>query len=195
MLLFGMINFTYTWYDAKGAVKPKAFAEMASDLFLNGFLAKPTTAARGKPRLNAHILFATSSSMTSVAPPPMVRTRVAGHALDRRAAHEARAAVQLQAAVHDLLQDFRRQCLDHRDFADAVATFGREFGCMIGELARRGRLRSEARQFLAHRLLVPEAVAEGAARLDVVDRQFNRPWRSRRRKCRRCRCARSGTFP
>lgn len=38
MMLFGMINFTYTWYDAKGAVKPKEFARIATDLFLNGFL-------------------------------------------------------------------------------------------------------------------------------------------------------------
>lgn len=43
MLLFGMINFTYTWYDAKGAVKPRDFAEMASHVFLNGFLQKPAT--------------------------------------------------------------------------------------------------------------------------------------------------------
>ncbi len=52
MLLFGMINFTYTWYDAKGAVKPKAFARMASDVFLNGFLQKPAVAAstKGKTR-------------------------------------------------------------------------------------------------------------------------------------------------
>ena len=33
---------------------------------------------------------------------------VAHHPLDRGAAHEAGAAVQLQAAVHDLVQDFRR---------------------------------------------------------------------------------------
>jgi hypothetical protein len=37
--------------------------------------------------------------MTSVAPPPIVlHARVARHALDRRFAHEAHAAVELQAA-------------------------------------------------------------------------------------------------
>ena len=38
MMLFGMINYTYTWYDAKGPVKPRELARMATDLFFNGFL-------------------------------------------------------------------------------------------------------------------------------------------------------------
>ena len=38
MMLFGMINYTYTWYDAKGPVKPRDLARMATDLFFNGFL-------------------------------------------------------------------------------------------------------------------------------------------------------------
>lgn len=38
MMLFGMINYTYTWYDAKGPVKPRGLAEMAADLFFNGLL-------------------------------------------------------------------------------------------------------------------------------------------------------------
>ena len=40
MMLFGMINYTYTWYDAKGPVKPKEFAQLAAGLFLKGFLAE-----------------------------------------------------------------------------------------------------------------------------------------------------------
>jgi AcrR family transcriptional regulator len=39
MMLFGMINYTYTWYDGKGPIKPKEFAQMAIGLFLRGFLA------------------------------------------------------------------------------------------------------------------------------------------------------------
>jgi hypothetical protein len=39
MMLFGMINYTYTWYDAKGPIKPKEFAQLAAGLFLKGFLA------------------------------------------------------------------------------------------------------------------------------------------------------------
>ncbi len=39
MMLFGMINYTYTWYDAKGSIKPKEFAQIAAGLFLRGFLA------------------------------------------------------------------------------------------------------------------------------------------------------------
>jgi AcrR family transcriptional regulator len=41
MMLFGMINYTYTWYDAKGPIKPKEFARLAADLFLGGFLTNP----------------------------------------------------------------------------------------------------------------------------------------------------------
>ncbi|WP_024514680.1 TetR/AcrR family transcriptional regulator [Bradyrhizobium sp. Tv2a-2] len=40
MMLFGMINYTYTWYDAKGPIKPKEFAQLAANLFLKGFLAE-----------------------------------------------------------------------------------------------------------------------------------------------------------
>jgi AcrR family transcriptional regulator len=38
MMLFGIINYTYTWYDAKGPIKPREFARLAADLFLKGFL-------------------------------------------------------------------------------------------------------------------------------------------------------------
>jgi len=46
MMLFGMINYTYTWYDAKGPVKPRDLAAMATDLFFNGFLAEKRVDAR-----------------------------------------------------------------------------------------------------------------------------------------------------
>jgi AcrR family transcriptional regulator len=37
MILFGIINYTYTWYDPKGGIGPEEFADMAVELFLNGF--------------------------------------------------------------------------------------------------------------------------------------------------------------
>ena len=37
MILFGIINFTYTWYDPKGGIGPQEFADMAVELFLHGF--------------------------------------------------------------------------------------------------------------------------------------------------------------
>jgi len=37
MILFGIINYTYTWYDPKGGMGPQEFADTAVDLFLNGF--------------------------------------------------------------------------------------------------------------------------------------------------------------
>lgn len=50
MILFGIINFTYTWYDPKGAIGPQEFADMAVELFLHGFApggtARPAAANR-----------------------------------------------------------------------------------------------------------------------------------------------------
>jgi AcrR family transcriptional regulator len=36
MLFFGMLNWTHTWYDPTGPVKPGQFADMASKTFLSG---------------------------------------------------------------------------------------------------------------------------------------------------------------
>jgi AcrR family transcriptional regulator len=50
MILFGIINYTYTWYDPKGGISPREFADIAIDLFLNGFApgsaARPAAASR-----------------------------------------------------------------------------------------------------------------------------------------------------
>lgn len=40
MMFVGIINYTYTWYDPKGSIKPRELARLATDLFLNGFLAE-----------------------------------------------------------------------------------------------------------------------------------------------------------
>ncbi|KIM00539.1 Transcriptional regulator TetR family [Paramagnetospirillum magnetotacticum MS-1] len=39
MLFFGMINWTYTWFDANRGMNPRQLAAMASGIFLNGLLA------------------------------------------------------------------------------------------------------------------------------------------------------------
>lgn len=36
MMLFGMVNWTYTWYRPEGPIKPEQLADMAAELFLNG---------------------------------------------------------------------------------------------------------------------------------------------------------------
>lgn len=36
MLYFGMINWTHTWFDAKGSVSAPQLADLAVDLFING---------------------------------------------------------------------------------------------------------------------------------------------------------------
>lgn len=54
MILFGIINYTYTWYDPKGGIGPEEFADMAVDLFLNGFVASDAaTPAKGVQRVKA----------------------------------------------------------------------------------------------------------------------------------------------
>lgn len=37
MLFFGMINWTYTWYHAEGALAPEQLAERAVEMFVNGY--------------------------------------------------------------------------------------------------------------------------------------------------------------
>jgi AcrR family transcriptional regulator len=49
MMLFGMINWTYTWYRPDGPIEPEQLADLAADLFLNG-LCQATGRAPAKPR-------------------------------------------------------------------------------------------------------------------------------------------------
>jgi hypothetical protein len=51
MMLFGMLNFSHTWYDPKGDIEPQEFADMVVDLFLHGFIAP---AAKGLPARRQH---------------------------------------------------------------------------------------------------------------------------------------------
>jgi AcrR family transcriptional regulator len=37
MMLFGILNFSHTWYDPAGGIPPTEFADMIVDLFLYGF--------------------------------------------------------------------------------------------------------------------------------------------------------------
>jgi AcrR family transcriptional regulator len=51
MMLFGMLNFSHTWYDPKGDIEPQEFADLVVDLFLHGFTAP---AAKGLPARRQH---------------------------------------------------------------------------------------------------------------------------------------------
>jgi Tetracyclin repressor-like, C-terminal domain len=51
MMLFGMLNFSHTWYDPKGDIEPKEFADMVVELFLYGFSAP---AAKGAVARRKH---------------------------------------------------------------------------------------------------------------------------------------------
>jgi AcrR family transcriptional regulator len=54
MMLFGMLNFSHTWYDPKGDIAPQEFADMVVDLFLYGFTAPPLgQLSRAKRRQHA----------------------------------------------------------------------------------------------------------------------------------------------
>jgi len=52
MMLFGLVNWTYTWYDPAGSVPPADLAKQMADLFLNGFLPRHE-AAIAKPARTA----------------------------------------------------------------------------------------------------------------------------------------------
>jgi AcrR family transcriptional regulator len=41
-LMFGMLIWTFTWYDKAGTLSPQALAAMMTDLFLNGFADHPS---------------------------------------------------------------------------------------------------------------------------------------------------------
>jgi AcrR family transcriptional regulator len=49
MMLFGMINWTYTWYRPDGPIGPEQLADLAADLFLRG-LCQGADRAAAKPR-------------------------------------------------------------------------------------------------------------------------------------------------
>jgi AcrR family transcriptional regulator len=51
MMLFGMLNFSHTWYDPKGDIEPQEFADMVVELFLQGFTAP---AAKTAPARKQH---------------------------------------------------------------------------------------------------------------------------------------------
>jgi AcrR family transcriptional regulator len=45
MFLFGLVNWTYTWYDPKGPLAPAEVAAQIAELFLNGY---PNISAEGR---------------------------------------------------------------------------------------------------------------------------------------------------
>lgn len=49
MLFFGMINWTYTWFNAKGPISPQELADRSVDLFLNGFLSGSVASTKKRP--------------------------------------------------------------------------------------------------------------------------------------------------
>ena len=49
MMLFGILNFSHTWYDPKGGVDPSEFADMVVDLFLYGFTMPVPTKDAARP--------------------------------------------------------------------------------------------------------------------------------------------------
>lgn len=50
MMYLGIVNYTFAWYDPQGQVKPHEYADLATDLFLNGLLtAAPTHRPESAP--------------------------------------------------------------------------------------------------------------------------------------------------
>ena len=82
--------------------------------------------------------------------------------------------MQLQAAVHDFLQHFRRQRLYHRNFARAwLAGFG-EFSRMIGQRTGGRGLGREHCELEPYRLLIPQRAAECLAAFHIIGGEFDR---------------------
>lgn len=50
MMLFGILNFSHTWYDPKGGIEPLEFADMVVDQFLYGFAATPASEGQATPQ-------------------------------------------------------------------------------------------------------------------------------------------------
>lgn len=50
MMLYGLMNWTYTWYDPAGSVSPPDLTRHMADLFLHGFLPRSEVAATRAPR-------------------------------------------------------------------------------------------------------------------------------------------------
>jgi AcrR family transcriptional regulator len=50
MMYLGIVNYTFAWYDPNGPVSPAGYADLATDLFLNGLLTGPKT-GRKQPSL------------------------------------------------------------------------------------------------------------------------------------------------
>jgi hypothetical protein len=50
MMLFGILNFSHTWYDPKGGIEPQEFADMVVDQFLYGFAATSASEERAATR-------------------------------------------------------------------------------------------------------------------------------------------------
>lgn len=62
MMYLGIINYTFAWYDPNGKVKPAEFADLATDLFLNGFLGEmPARTPEQSPALKKTAARATSA--------------------------------------------------------------------------------------------------------------------------------------
>lgn len=53
MMYLGIINYTFTWYNPDGKVTPAEYAELATDLFLNGLLTKTRSVSVPRKKLVA----------------------------------------------------------------------------------------------------------------------------------------------
>ena len=82
--------------------------------------------------------------------------------------------MELDAGIHDFVDQLAAIGLDHRDLARRVEAPGVEPGGVVDELAPGLDLGGEHGELLADRLLLPERGAEGRAGADIVDRQLDR---------------------
>ena len=102
--------------------------------------------------------------MISEVPPPMVMRRASRHcARDGELVGVAEAAVRLQAAVDDLVEQLAGEQLGHGDLLDRVLLAVEEIDGAVGEPARGLDLGGELGELMAPHLELEDRAAEGGA--------------------------------
>jgi long-subunit fatty acid transport protein len=84
-----------------------------------------------------------------------VHTRISCHAFDGALSYESHPAMELQAGVHDLVNELATVSLHHRNLSGCFNSAGRQPGCMEDKLPPSLSLGGQHRQAMTDRLFRP----------------------------------------
>src|SRR5262245_54133916 len=85
-----------------------------------------------------------------------VHARIPGHALDGALSHESYAAMELQAGLHDLVNELATVSLHHGNLSGCFDSARRQPGCMEYKLSSGLNLGGQHRQTMTNRLFRPQ---------------------------------------